>query len=133
MDQSRLFSEDIYDALSDVVRALGGPKRVGALLKGDAVSAEDAGRWVKDCLNRNRRERFDPNELVFLLRKGREIGCHSAMNFLADEAGYERPKPLEPRDEMAELQRRYLDGVGELKAIAERMERLTRPAVSLVK
>ena len=133
MDQSRLFSEDIYDALSDVVRALGGPKKVGTMLKGDAVSGEDAGRWVKDCLNRNRRERFDPNEIVFLLRKGREIGCHSAMNFLADEAGYERPKPLEPRDEMAELQRRYLEGVGEMKAIAERMERLTKPAVALVK
>jgi hypothetical protein len=133
MDQSKLFSEDIYDALSDVVRALGGPKKVGAMLKGDAVTAEDAGRWVKDCLNRNRRERFDPNELIFLLRKAREAGCHSAMHFVCDEAGYDRPKPLEPRDEMAELQRRYIDAVEASRTIAERMERLVRPGIQVVK
>jgi len=124
MDQPKLFSEDIYDALSDVVRALGGTKTVGRMLKGDAMLMEEAGRWVKDCLNRNRRERFDPAEVLFLLQKGREAGCHGAMHYLCEEAGYERPKPIEPVDEQARLVTVIQEASATLKAATEKLDRL---------
>jgi hypothetical protein len=133
MDQPKLFAEDIYDALTDVGRALGGSKQVGALLKGDAVPVEEAGRWVKDCLNRNRRERFDPAEVLYLLSRGREANCHSAMHFLCDQAGYERPKPLEPVDEQARLVRVIQEASAALKDATERLDRLSAPTVRLVK
>jgi hypothetical protein len=121
--QNRLFTEDVLDALGDVVRSLGGAKIAGPMMRPD-LPALQAARWVLDCLNRDRRERFDPDQVLFLLRKGRETGCHSAMNYISDEAGYTRPSPLEPLDEMAELQRQYIDSVKEQRRIADRLERI---------
>jgi hypothetical protein len=108
MNQPALFITDIYDALGDVVRALGGPKKVGAELRPEKP-ADEAATWVKDCLNRNRREKFDPDQVLWLLRKGREIECHAAMNYLAQQAGYAEPQPIEPETELAKLLREYLE------------------------
>lgn len=123
VNQSALFSEDIHDALKDVIRALGGTKSVGAQLRPE-LTAEAAGAWLKDCLNPERRERLDPEQVLWLLRKGKDIGCHSAMNFICDEAGYSRPAPLDPHDEAAELNRQMLRGMRELRALVDRVERL---------
>ena len=127
MDQ--LFAEDIYDALADVVRALGGSKATGAKMRPEKP-ADEACKWVKDCLNRSRPERFDPEHVLWLLKQGREIGCHSAINYFCDEAGYRRPAPMEPEDERAALQRAYIDSIKAQKQIAERMERLAVRSVT---
>lgn len=108
MNQPALFITDIYDALGDVVRALGGPKKVGSELRPDKP-ADEAATWVKDCLNRNRREKFDPDQILWLLRKGREIECHGAMHYIAQQAGYAEPLPVEPETELAKLLREYLE------------------------
>lgn len=108
MNQPALFMTDIYDALGDVVRALGGPKKVGGELRPERP-VDEAATWVKDCLNRNRREKFDPDQILWLLRRGREIGCHSAMQYVTAEAGYTMPQPVEPETELAKLLREYLD------------------------
>lgn len=121
--QTTLFSEDIHDALKDVIRALGGTKSVGAQLRPE-MTADSAGAWLKDCLNPERRERLDPEQVVWLLRKAREAGCHSAMHFLCDEAGYARAVPIDPKDEAAELQRQILRGMRDLRAGLDRLERL---------
>lgn len=123
MSQNTLFSEDFNDALKDVVRALGGTKAVGVRLRPE-MAADAAGAWLKDCLNPTRRERLDPEQVLWILREGRKAGCHSAMNFIADEAGYVRPAPLEPQDEAAQLQRAFIDSVQQQKLIASRLERL---------
>jgi hypothetical protein len=123
MAQNALFNEDIHDALADVVRALGGSKAVGVALRPD-LPMPQAARWILDCLNRDRREKFDPDQILYLLREGRKAGCHSAMNFLCDEAGYARPVPLEPQDEAAQLQRLFIESVQQQKLIASRLERL---------
>jgi hypothetical protein len=123
MTQPALFSEDIHDALADVVRALGGAKVVGSALRPD-LPALQASRWILDCLNRERREKFDPDQILYLLREGRKSGCHSAMHFLSDEAGYVRPSPMEPQDEAAQLMRQYIDAVATLKRLHDKGERL---------
>lgn len=122
--QDVLFTEDIYDALKDLVRALGGTKAVGAMFRGPSVPADAAGDWLKDCLNPKNRHTLDPAQVLWLIREGKKVGCHSAINFICDDAGYTRPSPLEPRDEVAELQRRFIEAVHESKRIADRIERL---------
>lgn len=122
-EQSALFSEDFNDALKDVIRALGGTKEVGTKLRPE-LPAASAGAWLKDCLNPDRRERLDPEQVLWLLREGRKVGCHSAMNYLCDEAGYARASPLEPLDEAAELQRQAIAAVKQLENITKRLERI---------
>lgn len=117
MDQNPLFVTDIYDALGDIVRALGGPKRVAALMRPDR-DLDAAATWLKDCLNRHRREHLDPEQVLWLLREGRAAGCHVAMNYLAAHCGYHEPAPLEPEDERARLQREFAESVAQLTRLA---------------
>jgi len=132
MDQQRLIFDDILDALGEVVRTLGGAKAVGAAMRPELPLDQAAG-WVRDCLNANRRERFDPAQVLWILRKGREAQCHAAMHFIADEAGYARPAPLDPQDELAQLQRKFIDAAADVRAIGDRIERLTKAPLQPVK
>lgn len=118
-----LFCESVLEACRDVVRTLGGSKKVGHMLWPDK-SVDAAARLVDDCCNPARRERFDPEQLLWLARQGREANCHSLMHYLADAAGYERPRPLTPKDEMASLVEALERSGREQRAIAERIERL---------
>lgn len=101
-----LFITDIYDALGDLVRACGGPKVVGMAMKPEKT-ADDAAGWVKDCLNRNRPQKFDAEQIMWLLKKGREVGCHDPIVWINNEAGYTAPSPIEPETELAKLLREY--------------------------
>jgi hypothetical protein len=107
-EQSRLFITDIYDALGDLVRAAGGPKAVGEALY-PKKQPDDAAGYVKDCLNRARRETFDAEEIMWLLRRGRELGCHEPMRWICANSGYTAPEPLEQETELARLLREYID------------------------
>lgn len=102
MNQPELFHETLNDALREVVNALGGPKAVGAAMRPEK-SIDESRRWVIDCLNPDRRERFDPDQVQWLLREGRRIGCHSAMRFLARECGYAEPVPIDRGDQVQHL------------------------------
>lgn len=131
MEQSSLFITDIYDALSDIVRALGGPKKVAAVLKPDRL-ADEAAKWIKDCLNRERRERFDPEQLIWLLARGREVGCHGAIHYICEKTGYEKPSPVSPEDEKAKLQRQVIEAAKTLERSLDRLERLTQPPLQAI-
>lgn len=129
-DQSRLFITDIYDALGDLVRALGGPKSVGEALWPKKAPDDAAGR-VKDCLNRNRRETFDAEEIMWLLKRGREVGCHGPIAWICTQSGYSVPEPVEQETELAKLLREYLalEGrQGELKPKIEELRAKLRAA-----
>lgn len=122
MNQDALFTESIMDALRDVVRALGGPQKAGNLLRPE-LAADDAGAWLKDCLNDKRRERLNPEQVLFLIRKGKDAGCHSIVNYICDDVGYTRPAPLDPKDEEAELMRQFIATAREQRLLLERLER----------
>jgi hypothetical protein len=121
--QPALFVEDIHTAFSDVVRALGGFKRVGSDLRPDKP-ADEAGRWLADCLNKDRRERLEYEQVLWLLKEARKVGCHTAMHFISEQSGYAAPVPVEPDDEVAELQRQFMASVQAQARIVERLERL---------
>lgn len=121
--QLQLVHESLNDALREVVQALGGSKKVGAQLR-PSKTPDEAGRWVLDCLNADRREHFTPDDVLWLLRAGRRVGCHAAMSYLAAESGYAAPQPVEPADEAAELQRAFIDSVRAQQKMLDRLGQL---------
>jgi len=94
--QDQLFHEDFRDALKHLVKALGGPEAVGLELW-PAKSMKAAGNWLRDCLDPSRQAKLDIEEIVQLIRMGRERGVHCAIHKLADETGYERPGIAPPK------------------------------------
>lgn len=120
--------EDELDALRDAVRALGGTKVIGHCLRPD-LKPDVAGGWLKDCLNPERREKLDLSQVVKVMRMAHDAGYHAPAQFLAAEMGY-AAQPIEPSDEMAALQRAFIDSVGLQRTIADRIERLTQAPIT---
>lgn len=129
--QQPLFYESVYEALAGVVSALGGPKKVGPMLWPEKT-LDAAAQLVRDCLNPGRKERFDPEQTMLLLREGRKVGCHAGINFICGQCGYSDPAPIEPEDELARLQREYINAVQVLSKLTPRINeaqaKLTRVA-----
>lgn len=135
MNQSALpMFADWNDALTAVVHALGGFKRVGVSLRPElGTRPESAAQWLRDCLNPEKRDRLNPDQLILLLRQACEANFHAAKFWLDSELGYQQGAPLAPRDEMAELIRRQETILAEFKYTAERMQRLTQSPLASVK
>lgn len=128
MSQPRLaLYEDETDALRELVRELGGTKMVGVLLRPD-LAADRAGNWLKDCLNPERAERLQPSQLFHLLKLGHDRGIHGPCEFILGNVGY-GITPIEPQDEVAALQRAYIESVQVQRRIADRLERLVQPGL----
>lgn len=119
--QYGLLHESITDALREAVQALGGPKKVGPALWPELPFDQAAGR-VRDCLNADRRERLNPEQVVLLGKMSRQVGCHAIAVFIARECGYADPQPIEPEDEIARLQREFVEATKTLGALANRIE-----------
>jgi len=123
MNQEALFYDSFSDALKDVVKAAGGAKSVGCKLWPEKTP-DAAHRTLLDCLNDARAEKFSPEQVLLLLKIGREVNCHAAMNYVARESGYDDPQPTEPEDERARLQREFVEAQRAMSKLAERMERV---------
>lgn len=122
-EQGELFHEDIYDAFRHAVKALGGAKKVGLRLWPDKPMDQAAERLLH-CLNPDRPEKLDLYQTEWLLREANRKGCHIAMQRLCLDTHYDDPRPINPEDEKAELQRRYIESVRTQSDIANRLERL---------
>lgn len=128
-----LFYESWEEALKDDIKAMGGTKVVGKLIWPD-LEMEIARNRLNDRLNPERRERLNDSQERMIMRGAREArGFSAAMFFLADETGFERPKSMAPQDEVAELQRQFINAVHQSQRIAERLDRLAQPALSVAK
>jgi len=126
--------EDIDDAMVGVVTALGGPKKIGSMLRPDLAHRPEAcSQWVRDCLNPEKRERFSPQQIFRLLRLARDAGYHAAKHWIDCELGYEPSKPIEPHDELVTLQRQFINSVAEQRRMVERIERLTQTPLQAVR
>jgi len=123
MEQMTLVHEDIYEALRTCVQALGGSKKVGVRLWPE-LAADKAGNRLSDALNAGKRDVLNPEQVMLILRESRRINCHVAMYYLADACDYHRPDPLEPSDELALLQREYIQSVKQQQQLAKRMEQM---------
>lgn len=122
-EQLPLLCDDVYEALSATVLAIGGFKKVGATLRPE-LPIDQAGRWLSDCCNSHRDHELKPTHLALIRRLAHEAGCHVLVTFEARDAGYADPIPLKPEDQIADLQRQFLTGADELKAMLARIEKL---------
>lgn len=116
-----LFHETWTEALREVIAACGGPKQVAARLWPEKTP-DAAHRLLLDCLNEARPERLDPDRLRMVLRMGRDVGCHSAINWLMRDLGYEDVRAVEPADQLADLMREYISAAKGMQALAEKIE-----------
>lgn len=123
MTQEQLFHEDIYEALRHVVAALGGAKKVGATMRPEKT-IDQARTWLNNCLDTSRAEKLDLDEFLYLLRMARQEGVHSAMSFIADDAGYS-VEPLNVDVELEEGRQQITALLEQQQRIMTRMERLT--------
>lgn len=124
MTQQPLFCEDIYEALRTIGQAYGGSKKIGAYLWPDKPIEKASELWA-NCLNRTRPEKLDPEQVIAVLKIGRQIGCHAGIYFIDNHCGY-KSDPIEPEDEKALLQRLYIQSVEAQKELVRRMEALSK-------
>ena len=128
--QPELFYETLNDAATAVVMALGGYKKVGAMLWPESGVEASANR-LRDCLNSSRREVLHPDQVLFLMRQGKRAGCHSLAAFMMRDCGYADPQPIEPEDEKAELMRQFNASAALIQKIAVRLESLGGPVLKV--
>ncbi len=112
--------ENLNDALKEAVRAAGGNKRVGALLRPE-LPLDQAAQWVRDSLNPDRRDKLSPEQVLLVLRLACEAGYHGAMAYFAFGASYEAPRPVTPQDQETELQRQFVAAVEALQTIQSQL------------
>lgn len=127
--QVSLFHESISDALKEVIQHGGGSKSVACKLWPEKTP-DSAHRTLLDCLNENRAEKLSPEQLIFLIRLGREVGCHSAINFISHQGGYSDPQPVEPEDEKAQLMREFIQAQKAMSFLAEKLSHVGLKAVA---
>lgn len=116
--------ESINDAVDSTVKALGGFKKVGPVLRPE-LPQEQAANWLRDCLNPTRRERLSPEQLMLIAKMARKAEYHALMNFIAFDGGY-KAAPVDPQTQLEQLQERFCDAVEGLSAIQAQMQRLQR-------
>lgn len=125
-------AESINDALRQVINHAGGAKAVGARMY-PALPIHQAQQRINDSLNTEHRQHFNKLELIYLLRLGRDIGCHDAMYYLAAAVSYSEPSPIDTPDELQALQRQFIDAAAQLKQMSQRIEALTRTTLQAVR
>ena len=129
--QEELFHEDFNAALGHVISALGGNKKVGTDLW-PSLSPDAAGKKVSNCLNPDHAQNFHPQDILWILKKAKEAGIHSAMAYIASECGYNMPQPIEPLDEAAQLQKEFINAVQIQERLLRRFEKLSFSSVKAV-
>jgi tRNA(Ile2) C34 agmatinyltransferase TiaS len=115
--------EGLNQALIECVKAAGGSAIVGKKVFPEK-SPDSAQRALLDCLNEDRPAKFAPEQVLLVLRLAREKGHHGGVAFILSDLGYAPTTPIGPEDEVAELQRLFIESVAEQKRNTERMERV---------
>lgn len=129
--QQALFFDRIEDAIGAVINACGGRKAFAVDMFPDKA-LRDAHNLLDAMLNPERRERFSPDQLMYVLRRGKQAGCHALMAYMAQDVGYTVPEPLHPVDQESELQRSFIAAVQELQQIQQQLQRVQQQQVRRV-
>ena len=120
--QQDLWHDSFDDALRSVVEGVGPKKIAGEVFPGEPI--QRAAQRLFHCLDPERGEKLSLSQVAMILRRGRDAGCHVGMAWLCENSGYQCPKPVEPEDRQAELQREFVDAQQKMEALVKRMERL---------
>jgi hypothetical protein len=131
MDQPALFHERIEEALDEVIKTCGGRKKFASEMWPNKPH-RDAHNLLDACLNPERREKFAPHDVLYVLKRGREADCHVAMEFLCGESGYTKPVPIDPESERAKRERELVETVKRAERLIDDIKRLTQPHLQTI-
>lgn len=118
------FFESPEDALRAAVQALGGAKKVGAMLWPDKT-IDNAGRQLLDCLNASRAEKLELSQIMRVLSWAKDAGFHAPFAWLAGEIGYEA-RPITKAEEVDRLTQVVEQSSKTLAAAVAALERMQR-------
>jgi hypothetical protein len=111
----KLFYDDEYDALAQMVANSGRTvKEIASFLRPD-LKPESAYAWFKVCMNPTGDQRLRFGQFIAVMRF---CGQFDPLFYACDELGHERPKAVTREDELTALLREYL----EAKRVQERVE-----------
>lgn len=133
MEQQELFAEDIWEAQRVACRAIAAregkakswAKHIASLLF-PAKNPEDAARYLQNCLDKDRQEKLDAEQFLWILKEAKRAGCHVLMAHLCDESEYQRTNPICPKDRQANLMREFIQKVEQLDAIKRDLEKVNQ-------
>lgn len=126
MQQQALFHEDIYSALRTDCLALGGLKAVGSMLW-PSMSVDKAGEKLSDCLNRDRAQKLDPEQVLFIKHESSKSGSMATAFYESEQCSFTKPERIEPESEFAKLQREFVEAQKAMGHMMQRMEDLSFP------
>ena len=112
--------ESMTEALIECVKAAGGSKIVGHKLWPEKM-VDAAQRHLLNCMQDGRSERLTPDQVWLVLKLAHDAGNHVGMAYLCDTVGYAPPTPMQPLDEVAQLQREFIEATRQLARMAERI------------
>jgi hypothetical protein len=118
------FFEGPEDALRSAMQALGGAKKVGPMLWPDKT-IDQAGRLLLDCLNPSRAEKLDVTQVMFILARAKDVGCHAPFMWLAGEVGYDA-RPITRAEEVDRVTTVIETASATLASAMSTLERLQR-------
>jgi hypothetical protein len=128
--QSILWHDDLTDAIGTTRIALGERKQVAAEM---FPTMAPASAYAKLAAIEKGAEQCSGESLLWLMRRGREIGCHAIAEYLCSNAGYETPRPRTPeeqRDEAVEALKAATLAQQRAIAVLEQIEQnKNRPAL----
>jgi hypothetical protein len=131
--QPQLFYEDIYEVVRAAMQSAGGAKVVAGRLWPNTPIGE-AQRTLLDCLNRDRPQKLDLDDLLAILRMAKDAGFHQSKHWLDEATGYRPSDPMDPRIERDRLAESFNNLAEAVKNAQRAMERLTvEPNVRAVK
>jgi hypothetical protein len=126
-----LMVEDEYEAMKQAAYAVAvfhepskrkaWSKVVGHMLW-PTMDPDDAGKKLANHLDKNRSEKLEIREYLWLKREAKRAGCHILHAFDCEFTEYQVSNPVQPKDELVDLQTRYINAAREMKEIADRIE-----------
>ena len=122
MKQNQLFIDSLSDAITDLVNQCGGVKKMGSLLWPEKT-VRDAGSQLLNCLNPDHAQKLSLEQIDFLFDVARKETVHVVPQYIGNRYGY-KVLPVEPEDEKAELQRKFIKAQESMSAITSRLEQL---------
>ncbi len=122
--QARLFYEDAKDALTCALSESGKAPKAIALEMRPEMKADSAKAWLHNCLDPDKNEKFSIDQIIqFINLTKRSDGTNSLLDYICDETDHQRTVAKAPEDEMAQLQRAFINSVDEQKKLVERIQR----------
>lgn len=84
-----------------------------------------AQRLLLDCLNDDRPANLTPETMLLLLRMAHQKGFHGGMVYVCERLGYAPPVAIAAVDEVADLQRKFIEAQQAMACMVAQMQAAT--------